>query len=464
MSNQENAKALEQKENTQPQAGAGRAAVAENVEKLAKFGGFALLETTVEGAEKMNPKKRARKRIFLNESSKKEERNDLKRKLKLWHELLSSADNTADLIDKCNEKAEAAAKLLTANLKETFKESYDLEQSYRTVALFFKNTEEEKIRNVAFLNATMEQLRDDDDRFINAVKTEFADTYDRLDLRQNYSLLVIPGYLGSGKILDKWAKVAHKNKVMLVTDFQHLDDVDGVVDEFSLADLASGDAYKSNVVMTCNWIVGREKYSDLGEDEEMFVPPSGALAGSIYRTTMSQVVAGKKFGSLSEVDGVKFLTRKTQIADMEKMGLVPMVNEYGKVMPYSAKTLFNGDNLGLQTYSVVRVFDWVSKVLMDFLNRRAFENFDSKVERDIRQQIVKFLDGIKGPGRLIEKFKIMRFGRDPKKKDRIFLDIHILPQFPGKTFLIKLDGTRGDDPDSEEAKARWAAEYEEQNA
>lgn len=55
-----------------------------------------------------------------------------------------------------------------------------------------------------------------------------------------------------------------------------------------------------------------------------------------------------------------------------------MVNEYGKVMAFSAKTLFNGDNLGLQTYSVVRVFDYVTKVLMDFLNRRAFENFNVK--------------------------------------------------------------------------------------
>lgn len=48
-----------------------------------------------------------------------------------------------------------------------------------------------------------------------------------------------------------------------------------------------------------------------------------------------------------------------------------MVNEYGKIMAFSAKTLFTGDNIGLQTYSVVRVFDYVTKVLLDFLNRRA---------------------------------------------------------------------------------------------
>ena len=77
--------------------------------------------------------------------------------------------------------------------------------------------------------------------------------------------------------------------------------------------------------------------------------------------------------------------------------MIPMVKEYGKVMAFSAKTLFNGDNLGLQTYSVVRVFDWVTKVLMDFLNRRAFENWNSKAERDLRGQISKFLDSIQVP-------------------------------------------------------------------
>ncbi|MEN2802009.1 type VI secretion system contractile sheath protein TssC, partial [Capnocytophaga sputigena] len=66
--------------------------------------------------------------------------------------------------------------------------------------------------------------------------------------------------------------------------------------------------------------------------------------------------------------------KKSEIANLESLGLIPMVNEYGKVMAFSAKTLFNGDNIGLQTYSVVRVFDYVTKVLMDFLNRRAFEN------------------------------------------------------------------------------------------
>jgi len=121
---------------------------------------------------------------------------------------------------------------------------------------------------------------------------------------------------------------------------------------------------------------------------------------------MSQVTADEKHGGINEVDGVVFPMKKSEISQLEKRGLIPMVNEYGKVMAFSAKTLFNGDNLGLQTYFVVRVFDYIAKVLIDFLNRRAFENWNTKTEKDLRIRIIKFLDGI---DRLNEKFRITRF-------------------------------------------------------
>ena len=329
-----------------------------------------------------------------------------------------------------------------------------LEKSYRTVMLFYKNTDSDKIKNISIVNASMEQLTDlDNSFFIDAIADELRANYDRLDLRTNYSLLVIPGYLGSNKVIEKWAKIAHDNKVMIYTDFADLEKPDDVIEMFFDSNLSGGDVYKSNVCMACNYLVGRGRYAELGETEDLLIPPSAALAGSVYKTVMAQVTAGKKYGSMSEVDGVAFNLKKSEISELEKIGLIPMVKEYGKVMAFSAKTLFNGDNLGLQTYSVVRVFDWVTKVLMDFLNRRAFENWNSKAERDLRGQISKFLDSIQGPGRLIEKFKILRFERDPKQKDRIFLDIHLTPYFPAKSFVIKLEGTKGDDEND------WNSDY-----
>ena len=426
-------------------------------EKLAKFGGFDLIESTIEGTQNLSPDRKARRNIFLTEQQKKTERDSLKKALSVWAKVLESNNEISDMVNLCEEKAASSQKVLEHNLAKAVEESKDLERSYRNVAMFFKNSESDKIKNVSFINCELDQMKDlDNTRFIDAVNEELKKNFDRLDLRNNYSIMVMPGYLGSNKVVEKWAKIAHEHKVMMVTDFEHLDAPDDVMEMFELATLTAGDKCKSNVMMTCNWLVGRGKFAELGEEEDLFVPPSGALAGKVYKTLMSQVTAGKKFGSMNEVDGVKFPLKKSEIASLEKMGLVPMVNEYGKVMAFSAKTLFNGDNLGLQTYSVVRVFDYVTKVMMDFLNRRAFENFNANTRKDLMSQIVKFLDSITGPDKLIEDFTIRRFEQDPVQKDKIHLDIHMKPYFPAKNFMIKMEGQKGDDG------TEWDTAYDQQ--
>lgn len=421
---------------------------------LAKMGGFSFVESVVDGIANMNPERKARKQMFLTDNNKAGEREDLAKKIQLWIELLENNDTVDKMVDFCKEKSVNAVQTLKKNLKSTLEQTRELEVSYRTVAQFYKNTELDKVDNVNIINASIEQVTDlDNPVFIDHIASEFSLNYDRLDLRDNYSILAIPGYLGSNKVVEKWAKICNENKVMLVTDFVDLDKPDDVVDLFYSANLTGGELHRSNVIMTCNWLVGRGKAEEVGEEEDVFLPPSTSLAGKIHKTLMSQVSAGKKHGGINEVDAVHFSLKKSEISQLEKMGLVPMVNEFGKIMAFSAKTLFTGDNIGLQTYSVVRVFDYVTKVLLDFLNRRAFENWSSKTEDDLRKQIVKFLDSIKGPDKLIEKFKIVRFEQDKQQKDRVWLDIRLTPYFPAKSFVIKLDGHKGDDGNE------WDSEY-----
>lgn len=431
--------------------------VQEAVNNLARFGGFNFLESAVDGIAAMNPERAARKKAFLNDNERKDARQNLENNINLWIELLNSANTVSEMLDKANEKAESVSSLLAKNQLNAVKTVRDLEKSYRNVMLFYKNTESDKLTNISIVNASHEQITDlDNSRFIDHIADELKQNYDKLDLRMNYSLLVLPGYLGGTKVVDKWSKIAYENKAMLYTDFMDLENPDDVVDMFFTSNLAGGDAFKANTCMTCNWLVGRGKYAELGEGVDLHVSPSAALAGKVYATLMSQITAGKKHGGINEVDSVVFPLKKSEISQLDKMGLIPMVNEYGKVMAFSGKTLFNGDNLGLQTYSVVRVFDYIMKVLFDFLNRRAFENWSGKTERDLRSQIIKFLDGVQGPDRLIEKFKILKFERDPNQKDRILLDIHITPYFPAKSFVIKLDGTKGEDEN------KWNTEVEQQ--
>ncbi|MFK7784901.1 MAG: DUF5458 family protein [Crocinitomicaceae bacterium] len=435
------------------------AAVASPIDALAEYGGFSFLENIIDGYSNLNPKRKARRNIFLKDTQWDSERDTLASRLNIWIDLLKTGDGVEGMRDKAMERSQKADDTLNSNLKSALTASADLERAYRSVANFYKNTEEDKVKNVTIINASMDQLRDlDNPLFINYVSNELKSNFDRLDLRDNYGILNIPGYLGSNAVLDKWSKIAYENKAALITDFEDLESPDDVLEIFSNANHTGGDVWKSNTMMTANWLLGRRRDEVSGEEENLYVPPSSALSGKVYSTLMSQVVAGKKFGGMNEVENVRFDLKKSEISELERAGLVPMVNEYSKVMAFSAKTLFNGDNLGLQTYSVVRVFDHITKVLFDFLNRRAFENWTTRTEADLRSQIVKFLDGIKGPTSLIEKFKIMKIEQDPNQKDRVLLDIHITPYFPAKSFVIQLDGYKGDGPEATE----WASEYNQE--
>ncbi len=431
--------------------------LSQSLDKLAKFGGFSFLESSVEGVQNLNPERKARKQIFLTDQGKQYERKALSNSLNMWIDMLSSSENISEIVDKCNEQAEIVSERLKESQLSAVQAVRNLEQAYRGVSLFYKNTESDKLTNVTIVNASKEQVADlDNSRFIDYVAEELKQNYDRLDLRTNYSLMLLPGYLGSDKVLEKWTKVAYENKVQLFTDFADLDKPDDVIEMFFNAGHAGGEVSRSNAIMACNWLVGRPKYKELGEEDDLHVSPAAALMGKVYMTRMSQVAAGKKYGGLNEVDEVAFPLKKSELSQLERMGLVPVVKEYGKVMAFSAKTLFNGDNLGLQTYSVVRVFDYVTKVLFDFLNRRAFENWNGKIEKDLRGQIVKFLDSVQGADRLIKEFKLLRLEQDKDKKDSVHLNLYLTPYFPGKSFIIQLDGTKGDD------YVDWVAEYQQQ--
>ncbi len=240
-------------------------------EKLAKFGGFDLLESSIDGTQNLNPDRKARRNIFLTESQKKSERDSLLKALTLWANVLEGNNEISDMVNQCEDKATACQRVLENNLAKAVEESKDLERSYRNVALFFKNTESDKLKNVSFINCELDQVKDlDNTRFIDYINEELKMNFDRLDLRNNYSIMVLPGYMGSNKVLEKWAKIAHEHKVMLITDFEHLDEPDDVMEMFELANLTSGDKFKSNVMMTCNWLVGRGKYDNLNEEEDLF--------------------------------------------------------------------------------------------------------------------------------------------------------------------------------------------------
>lgn len=65
---------------------------------VVRFGGFNFLESTVDGVQNLNPERKARKKIFLTDEQKQEEREALKNKIDMWIDLLNSSSAVTEMI------------------------------------------------------------------------------------------------------------------------------------------------------------------------------------------------------------------------------------------------------------------------------------------------------------------------------------------------------------------------------
>ena len=126
-----------------------------------------------------------------------------------------------------------------------------------------------------------------------------------------------------------------------------------------------------------------------------------------------------------------------------------MAFEDSRVMAFSNRSLYKGATQGLQEYPIVRVFDWIGKVFMNFFNDEAFKNWDSRNSpRELRRQLTDFLEDYKGPGKLIEDFSIDNIWRDEKTKD-IHIDVNLQPFYAARNFYIQLKGSTNENGERE---------------
>lgn len=417
----------------------------QSLEGLESFGDFDLIETMAEGLENLNPENRAAKRIFLQDSEFAEQREQLKSDLLTWLNILDSDATTASMaVDKCQEAAEATKRNLLQNLGSVHEQTKNLEVAYRTIGEFFANSGQSKLKCLNVINVNKETLGDPNGKVFQTVRDEINGCYDRLSLKETYSLLVSPGYFGDKQTLNMWAQMAYRNKVMLVTDYVDAPTLKLLNKGLDKANLQDSDSYLSNVVMACNYILGRKKSDENNEEEEdLYLPPSSAIAGRMINTEeipISQGAAGKKYGTIDMAKGTRLNLLKSELATLIDKGVVPMAFEENRVMAFSNRSLYNGATAGMQEYPVVRVFDWIGKVFSYFLNMEAWEIIDNKNIREIREQIIDFLEDYKGPGKLIEGYSDPKIIYDKSHPNDLKLEIELRPFYAARNFYIKLSG------------------------
>ena len=411
---------------------------------LKAFGGFNAIRGFMPDADNMNPARKAAKDVFLKDKRFKDKREGLKKEITRWLELLNddSIESATGYADACKQAEEKYTGVLKQGITDALYATQNLERSYRELDSFFKTCGTDKVKNLRIINVLKEDIADADSGFANEVENILRNGFDRLSLKDAYSLVCVPGGVFTDKVdLLQWAKMAFKYKVMLITDH---------ADEYSFDDLqANTEGYRDsdqelmNVVMTANWIVGREseKMSSDEEDQKAFyIAPSAALCGKLYDETanMAQGAGGKKYGTLDGVKGVKSDLLKSEIAALMDNQVIPMVYSEGRVMAFNNTTLYNGDLDAMKEYPIVRVFDWVRKVLMNFVHEVALENWDPyNSPKNLKAKIQEFLNQYKGYGNLFQNYEIGEPRQDPVTK-QITCDITLTPFYAAKNFVIKV--------------------------
>ena len=410
---------------------------------LDKFGGFQLLKGLIKGVENMDPRRKAVKNVFLSDAAYEDARKRLKNELSLWVDILEAGgSDPMEIIDSCKSECEKAERNLSENLFCIHDEIKNLEVTYRSLDSFFANAGQGKVDCITLMNVNKEELGDHDSEDTLAIRDELEKYFDRLNLKNNYSMMVVPGYLGDAETVRMWAQTAYKNKVIMVTDFKDSMNFEMLKEELDDASLQGTDPYLGNIVMTANYILGRKKSELAGEDDDLYIPASGALAGRMSNTediVIAQAAAGKRYGTLDNVKGARIDLRKSEIAALIDQGVIPMVEEDGRTMAFSNHTLYNGASKGLQEYSIVRVFDWIGKVFQNYCNDHAMEIWTPQIKSEITSDIHNFLSDYKGPGGIIEKYTNLKIDQDPKTKD-ITINVEITPFFAAQNFFIELTG------------------------
>ena len=435
--------------NIASQAGAQQAPVKDPAKLLASFGGFNAIRGFLPDADNLNPARKAAKNVFLTDKRFADKRAALKEDIKGWLALLDEDHNTAtEFVDSCKAKEEKYTEVLKQGITDALYATQNLERSYRELDSFFKTANTDKVKNLRVVNVYKEDIADPDSGFAGEVKNLLRNGFDRLSLKDCYSLVCVPGNVFQDKVsLLQWAKMAFKYKVMLITDH---------ADEYSFDDLQANtemykdsDAELQNVIMTANWIVGRESEKMSADEEDaaaFYIAPSAALCGKLYDETanMAQGAGGKKYGTLDGVKGVKLDLLKSEIAALMDNQVIPMVYSEGRVMAFNNTTLYNGDNTAMKEYPIVRVFDWVKKVLMNFVHEVALENWDPyNSPKNLKAKIQAFLNDYKGYGNLFQNYEIKEPTQDPVTK-RITCDISLTPFYSAKNFVIKVSADKKD--------------------
>lgn len=372
-----------------------------------------------------------RREVWLEEADFAENRRDMKKKLSMLADLLESSD---DVVAAAKVQKEKIEQLKDENLGNVLSQARPIEKAWRELALFYTNAAEREMRQLVVVNANLKKV--DEDVVVKKLSNMIGDVNSAaIDQSQSFSMLVVPNFPGQSMI-EKLAALAHKNKILFLTDYQDLESVDAVMEaanEPGRPKLGGVEKVWSRTVVFTNYALLRDKHTQ--EKRLMFGSPAAAVAGKLYSMeNLAQPVAGAQFGPLRGVQGIRFKTSQDQVNVLDAENLNPLTLAFGQIMPFNCLTLFKGENVELRQYSVIRTIDYVDKLLKHFLNQYVFTSMqDTDIRLHVHRTILNMLDKLK-EHKILKRGEIRHFDINEERPDRFDIRLELVPMFVTSAF------------------------------
>jgi hypothetical protein len=422
------------------------------LDRLEPFGGFEVITKLVqrikygEYAEFLDPAKG----IATNQSYLEGDTEDmiisrkrLNLSFRLAERLIGKSSNLHEFEENKELQIEEALKLLNANLGIVLKKVRPMERAWKELKLFFDNTDDpDEVENLVLLCVSDDGLKSDATAgFVNELlKSE----HKAIDKRGVFSLVAAPQFLGK-KLWDRYATIAHNNRVLFFTSYREDDLL--TLKTLYKNEVPGGKGQEwSSVIFICNSVLDRKAHNVNGkevEDAPLFLSPVAPIVGKEYgNKRISQPMMGALHGQLKGVPATKYKSNEPNEDDFKKFfeykKVIPLFHYEGGIQGGGINTAYTEGTLELQHYSIVRVLSYIGKTIAHFLNKCTFTIIDrTLMEEIIRPEIRSFFKTLMSDG-IIEGYEIEKLEPDPEKPDRVILHFRVKPYFAAKEFVVTI--------------------------
>jgi hypothetical protein len=340
--------------------------------------------------------------------------------------LLDQSDDLDHFFALLDEEIEKYNSLLKRNLDKVSEKLDPLEKNYRALDLFFSNTDSKQLKEsggVNICNVSLDQLAEQDSSTINQISTILESRNLSLDLKDSFNQIVIPGYLGSKESIQRWGKLAHKDKAILITDAPDFEELEELLDYFENESISNSEVYHSHVFLLANWLKPNNSLK--------FVPPSLAAVGQFDSSLNEQKDRPIKGINESRFDSLV----SSELDALKKLGLGYISKKSNRFILESDITLYNGDSIEYQNIFLVRKFNWINKSVRQMVNQRLGDSIKMSDINRLRNEISEFLKNCVKE-EILSDYQIGKVARSVNMPNDIEVSLTIFPTESSKGLLI----------------------------